>query len=413
MKTIADQPLTVLHAVPDTWLPVTQNWLYNQVRHLPNDTVSHIVCTRRTDNGAFDVPNVHETARQPHRRAIDALGTRLGIRHHASATERVVRSHRPDILHSHFADVGWRHLALCRRYGLRHVVTFYGLDVNYLPRAGWLSRYQRLFKEVDLVLCEGPHMARCVVELGCAAEKVAVHRLGVRVRDIAYQPCARRATEPLRILLAAQFREKKGLPDAIDAIGRFRRMTGAAVEVTLIGEAGPSRADARERQRVFDAINHHDLRPHMRLLGRQPYARLLEEARTHHVFMHPSVTADDGQTEGGAPIALLDMAAAGIAIISTNHCDIPQIVVHGRTGLVADECDCEGLARQLVTLIENPEHVSAMAGAARRHVETHFDAAAQGAVLAARYRCLRAGKLDDAASSQRPAAPEHGWRAAA
>ena len=69
--------------------------------------------------------------------------------------------------------------------GIKHLVTFYGFDVNYLPQMdpSWSQRYQELFAQCDRVLCEGPHMAGCLVGLGCPESKVRVQHLGVRRRE--------------------------------------------------------------------------------------------------------------------------------------------------------------------------------------------------------------------------------------
>ncbi len=379
----------VVHSVPGAWLPITQNWLYNQVFHLPNEIESHVVCQRLANADVFPTYNVRAVDDQSMAtRLRDTISKSLRLRRHSSLLERTVRQVQPDILHSHFGNVACDNIAVARKFNVKHIVTFYGLDVNYLPQRGWMGRYQRMFREIDLVLCEGPHMASRIVELGCPKRKVQVHRLGVNVDSILFQPRQWRGDEPLRILLAAEFREKKGLPDALESIGRFHNQTRTPIEVTIIGDAGSSAASQIERQRVVEVIAKHKLQNIVRMLGYQPYARLMQEAAAHHVFIHPSVTAADGQTEGGAPVVLLDMAAAGVPIISTQHCDIPEIVIPRVTGLLAAERDPQGLAEQLAYFAQNQFACAAMTRNARKHIEQHFHAPKQGAALAARYQRL-------------------------
>src|SRR5690606_22119020 len=96
---------------------------------------------------------------------------------------RTARELRGEILHSHFGNIGWANLDAAREAGLKHVVSFYGMDVNHLPMRDprWRGRYAELFSAAERVLCEGPNMAAAVVKLGCPAEKVRVHHLGVDV----------------------------------------------------------------------------------------------------------------------------------------------------------------------------------------------------------------------------------------
>jgi colanic acid/amylovoran biosynthesis glycosyltransferase len=275
-----------------------------------------------------------------------------------------------------------------RRAGIRHVVTFYGLDVNFLPRHDrrWRGRYAELFGHVDAVLCEGPHMAGEIAALGCPEEKIRVQRLGVSFDDIPYEPCAWRPGEPLRVLIAASFREKKGIPDALEAIARLQE--SVPLEVTLIGDAGEDPRAQDEKPRILSAIERFNLGDKVCLLGYQPHARLLEEARRHHIFLAPSLTASDGDTEGGAPVSLIEMAASGMLIVSTTHCDIPEIVRHGETGLLSAERDIDGLVRNLQWLLAHTDRWDAMRTAARKHVEAGFDARRQAERLARIYRAL-------------------------
>ena len=112
---------------------------------------------------------------------------------------------------------------------------------------------------------------------------------------------------PLRVLIAGSFREKKGIPYALEALGRLQQEI--PLEITIIGDAS-ERGEA-EKLQILDTIKTHNLWPKTRMLGYQPHAILLEEAYRHHIFLSPSVTASDGDTEGGLPVSIIEMAATG------------------------------------------------------------------------------------------------------
>jgi colanic acid/amylovoran biosynthesis glycosyltransferase len=355
----------VLHSVPGTWLPQTETWLHNQVRFLPAWIESHVMCAGSENLDQFPVDRLH--CGPPGGRRGRGRRRRLPV--------------KPDVVHSHFGPEGWRNL----RVAPKHVVSFYGYDLSWLPAncPKWRRRYRRLFRGADLFLCEGEHMAGRLIELGCPETKVRVHRLGI---DLSAIPCSPRAWNrrgPLRVLLAASFRPKKGLPDAIEALGRLRRET--ELRITIIGDATAARGSTEEKQRILAAIDRHGLRDRVTMLGFQPHRVLLEQAADHHMFLAPSVTAADGDTEGGAPVALIEMAASGMAVVSTFHCDIPGVVRHGVTGFLAREGDIEDLVHQVRRAMALSDHWPAMARAARRWIAEHFDAVNQGYRLAATY----------------------------
>jgi colanic acid/amylovoran biosynthesis glycosyltransferase len=386
--------LRVLHAAPKIWLELTQTWLYAQIEHLPDAIESHVCCERTSNLDLFPFPWVHSFEREPRlQRALDLAVRGLRLRRQLDFFYRCARFVRPAVVHSHFGPTGWEYLDVARAVDARHLVTFYGLDVNYLPRHGWIGKYEELFRRVDRVLCEGPHMRRCVVALGCPEEKAFVHRLGVDVAGIEFRPRLWNGREPLRVLMAASFREKKGIPYGILALASLRRSVDFTL--TIVGGPGGSPSSRAEERRIHETIASSGQGDRVRLLGFQPPEALRRIARAHHVFLAPSVTASDGDTEGGAPVTLIDMAASGMAIVSSRHCDIPHVILDGETGLLAPERDPEALAACIERLVANPRGWEAMTAAGRRRMEELFDARKQGDLLAGHYRdLLEDGSLD-------------------
>jgi colanic acid/amylovoran biosynthesis glycosyltransferase len=267
-----------------------------------------------------------------------------------------------------------------------HVVSFYGFEIGRLPKREpvWRERYRELFSTVDLVTCQGPYMAQSIVDLGCPMEKIRIHRLGIETERIAWRPRRWEAGKPLRVLIAGSFVAKKGIPSALLALAQVKN--DVPLEVTIIGDArSGDRQSQVEKQRILETMSAGGLEDNVRLLGFQPHQRLLEEAYRHHIFLSPSLTAADGDTEGGTVLAIIDMIATGIPVVSTRHCDIPTTIEHGRTGFLAEEGDIDGIATGLRWLIRHPDRWDEITEAARRHVDRAFNAAIQGGELARLY----------------------------
>jgi colanic acid/amylovoran biosynthesis glycosyltransferase len=206
--------------------------------------------------------------------------------------------------------------------------------------------------------------------------------LGIETHKVAFVPRRWISGTPLRVLIAATFTEKKGIPDALAAIARVAERT--AVEITIIGAARRREAkDQRELARIQKTVDTFGL--NVCFLGYQPHARLLEEAYSHHVFLSPSVTASDGDSEGGAPVTIIEMAASGMPVVSTFHCDIPNVIRSGVSGLLAEEHDVDQLAEHIRWLTQNPEGWLEMVRSARQRIDSDFDARLQGLRLAAIY----------------------------
>lgn len=376
-----NKEISVLHSYP-TWLPQTQTWLHSIVSDQEARGLSaHVVCERVQNLDQFPVRNLHSLSSVGRIYEIWDKGLRkLRVRRHLGYLVRVAKQVNANIIHSHFGNIGWGNLDAIKQLGVRHVVTFYGLDVNMLPRLElWKRRYQELFASADLFLCEGPHMASCLQQLGCPADKVQVQHLGIQVEKIEYRPRRWAPGEPLRILIAATFREKKGIPYALEMIGRLQHLI--PIEVTLIGGATAESRSLREEELIRRTIAAHGLERKIRLLGFQPQQVLWDEAYRHHVFLSPSITAEDGDTEGGAPVAVIEMAASGMPVISTTHCDIPEVMRPVAAKFLAPERNVEALLTVARGMINDWDALANPLSSLRDYIEDEFDVVKQGARL--------------------------------
>ena len=369
-------------------------WLCNQVRYLSHAIESHIVCEKTENLDQFGVPNIHSLPGIPLLSHFGESRLKWTPLYRMFWLWCMYRRINPSIVHSHFGNMGWSDSFVVRRTKASHVVTFYGLDVNMIPKQDprWVRRYKSLFKSADLFLCEGAHMGECIVKLGCPPDKMKVHHLGVEVDKIVFKPRIWQSGEPLRVLIAAAFREKKGIPYALAALGQLQKKIN--IEITIIGDATTEPRSQSEKQIILNMIEKHGLHAKIRMLGFQPYSFLMEQVYKHHIFISPSVTAADGDTEGGAPVSIIEMAASGMPIISTKHCDIPSVIKHGQTGWLAKERDIEDLVEYLKWYVDHRDDWRKMLEAGRAHVETEFNAQLQGIRLGQIYRNLVAYKND-------------------
>jgi colanic acid/amylovoran biosynthesis glycosyltransferase len=270
------------------------------------------------------------------------------------------------LLHAHYGTQGWDLLRVRRATGLPMVTTFYGFDMSMLPRERlWRERYAELFEAGDLFLVEGAHMRTCLIGLGCPPEKVRVQRIGIDLTLIPFRVRTPPVGRSVRLLFCGRFTEKKGLPDALEAVAAVRARH-PHLDMSVIG-------DGEERPRVERLISSLHLTDCVRLLGFQPYRMLEQELAAADILLAPSRTASNGDTEGGAPTVLLEAQAAGVPVVSTTHADIPHVVVPGKSALLAPEGDPERLAECLEGLLDAPERWAEMGWAGRQYVEQRHD----------------------------------------
>ncbi len=81
----------------------------------------------------------------------------------------------------------------------------------------------------------------------------------------------------------------------------------------------------------------------------------------------------------GTPVAILEASAAALPVISTRHAGIPDVIIDGETGFLVDEHDVDGMAENMIKLLDNPDLSEKMGKAGRKNIfekyrmEIHMD----------------------------------------
>jgi colanic acid/amylovoran biosynthesis glycosyltransferase len=279
-----------------------------------------------------------------------------------------------DVIHCHFGPNGTKAVAMrdVRLLAGPVVTTFHGYDVSsHLHRHG-VGYYSQLFSRGDLFLAVSDYWRKSLVRIGCPADRLRVHHVGIDCASLEFEPRAVRSGQPVRAISVARLTEKKGLEYGIRAVAQ---LTGRfpSLEYRIIGD-GPL------RKRLEAVIDGAGLRDRVTLLGARTQQEVRKELRASHIFLAPSVTGTDGDQEG-IPVSIMEAMATGIPVVSSFHSGIPELVEDKRTGLLAPERDVDGLARRIASLLDDPDAWGGMVAAARERVEKDFNSAVQHARL--------------------------------
>jgi colanic acid/amylovoran biosynthesis glycosyltransferase len=122
--------------------------------------------------------------------------------------------------------------------------------------------------------------------------------------------------------------------------------------------------------------------------GMKPVSQYLELLKGIDIVLAPSVHAKDGDTEGGAPVVIIEALCAGIPVAGSTHCDIPNIVSHGSSGLLSAERDVDALAKDIVTLSSNRQLRIDMGKCGAKYARAEHDITRQVSKITDVYRRL-------------------------
>ncbi len=281
-------------------------------------------------------------------------------------TEALLKRKDVRLLHAHFGPNGFMALPLKKRLRLPLITTFYGYDASELGRSEvWRDRYKKLFAEGDIFLAEGECMRSKLISLGCPENKVRIQPIAIPIHRIPFKARGPKTGGRIVFIFSGRFVEKKGMLYALEALKAVREKR-SDFELNIIGD-GPLRPE------IEAFIKTHSMENYVRFLGFLDYQNYLVAMAHADIFVQPSVTAANGDDEGGAPTTILEAQAMGMPILATRHADIPNIVVPDKSALLSDEKDVAGLSRNIEWLLNNQNAWGVMGTAGRKFVEGRHD----------------------------------------
>lgn len=356
--------------------------------NLPDRIENKVVCDKTINLDSFPIEDIYSKKDDLFLFAIEEGLKRTGLIHSSLLLKGKLKKAGAHILHSHFGDRAWEDSHVKNHLDIKQIAHFYGYDVGMVIQEDrrWEKRYHQLFERVDRVLCEGSFMAKSIERLGCPADKIKVYHLGVDTDALPFKPRKWDKKSTLKVLIAGSFREKKGIPYALEALSKLRN--DVRLEINIVGDSGGKIKYIQEKEKIYSVARKHQLMDIITWHGMVDHDTLIEEALNNHVFISPSVTAADGDTEGGCPVTIIELSATGMPVLSTIHCDIPEAILHGETGYLSTERDVEGLYDNMTQLLENTDQWDEMAEKARSHISSNYNLKKQGRELASIYSKL-------------------------
>lgn len=96
-----------------------------------------------------------------------------------------------------------------------------------------------------------------------------------------------------------------------------------------------------------------------------PYDRFVNHLQSMDIAMFPLF-------EGAANWGLFEAMGAGLTILASNRCFVPEVIDHGREGLLFDPGDVEGFSTAALAILDDPESFENLGQNARGKIANRF-----------------------------------------
>ncbi len=296
----------------------------------------------------------------------------------AADLHRQWRARRPDVVHAHFWMSGLAALAAARPLGVPVVLTFHALGVVKRRHQGERDtspdgRHElerTLVRDADRVVATCTDEVFELLRLGGDRKRITVVPCGVDLTTFHPGVAAEPRTPGLRrVVCVGRLVERKGVGNAIEALGLLRAAGGPDTELVVAGGPDAHELDrdpevARLRE-VAAAAGVADRVVFRGRVGRDALPALLRSADV-------AVCVPWYEPFGIVP---LEAMACGVPVVASAVGGIIDTVVHGRTGVHVPPRRPDVLAEELADLLTDPERLSALgrAGASRARAKYSWD----------------------------------------
>ena len=196
----------------------------------------------------------------------------------------------------------------------------------------------------------------------CAAKMHVVH-CGVDISLFKPRNVVR-SNNRFTILCVASLEVHKGQRYLIAACAELRDR-GVDFRCLLVGEG-------KDRPLLERQIHELGLEQCVQILGRQPRSRVLELMAEADVLTIQSIMTPSGMSEG-IPVCLMEAMASGVPVVASSIRGIPELVEHGRTGLLVPHSNAHALGEALMTIYTSPTLARELAIRGRERIIREFD----------------------------------------
>lgn len=241
------------------------------------------------------------------------------------------------------------------------VVHFHGHDaVRHSVLDMYSKKYEAMFAYPKLTVISVSHeMTKRLVQNGCPAEKIQYNTYGPADAFLDIQP----SYDTQQFISIGRFVEKKA-PHLL--LLAFQKVLAVVPEATLVYAGdGPLLDSSKDLVQALQMEQSVSFPEHI-----QP--KLYREYLTHSLaYVQHSIEAQDGDMEG-TPVSILEASGAGLAIVSTEHAGIPDVIVHDETGLLGPERNIEIMAANMISILQDSEKAALMGKAGKKRISRSY-----------------------------------------
>ena len=284
-------------------------------------------------------------------------------------TIQLIKRERPSVIHAVTIKPIILLGIICFILKIPFIASISGLGPGFSP-TNFLSKtrlfiiksiYKIIFSsEQSRVICQSSHDAGILLNNGLVTNEkiIIVEGSGVDLEEYKFQK--REMHAPIKVLMASRLLKDKGVREFCEAARKIQEKYNFKINFSLAGPIDYESPGYLTKEQIAEMC----LSNKVEFIGnRSDLKDILAES---HIFILPSYYAE------GIPKVLLEAAASGCAVITTEHPGCRDAIIPGKTGMLIPPRDISSLINALVNMVSDRDLIESMGKAGRLMAEQKF-----------------------------------------
>jgi glycosyltransferase involved in cell wall biosynthesis len=271
-----------------------------------------------------------------------------------------LKREKVDFVLAEYGPTACETLEVVKYLKLPLVVHFHGFDASMISVIEkYKVKYKEVFDYANYIIAVSKKMKDALIFMKCPESKIIISTYGPNATFLENRP----EYNNQQFVSVGRFVEKKAPHLTILAFKKVaEHFPNACLKMIGTGEL------LTVSRNLVCALR---LENNVKFLGIKSTEEIAEVFENSVAFVQHSIVAANGDSEG-TPVAVLEAQAAGLAVISTDHAGIPDVVIHNETGFLVKEMDIEEMANYMMSILKQQGLSKKLGQAARHRILNHF-----------------------------------------
>ncbi|MGB3465924.1 MAG: glycosyltransferase family 4 protein [Cyclobacteriaceae bacterium] len=331
----------------DKFLPVSEQFIYNQVRSLQNHRL-FLFCRRGVTRKLYPVDFEKEFIWYDHLKLRLLFKLKRNKKVYPDAVQKelkaFIRDNKIGLVYIHYGTTATTYAKALQQLKVPYICAFHGFDASRkLTDPSYKNSLLSLADEALYFTAPSQYLGNKLIDIGISEKILRTIPYGADLDKIeAIETLPAENNDKIRLIHAGRLVPKKGVPDLVRVFADLSR-SYLNIELIIVG-------GGEEEEKVRRLIEDEGLNASVRLTGPVPHEKLIGYLKSSDIFILNSRETEGGETEG-LPNSIMEAMACKVAVVSTRHSGIPELLTHRKDGFLVDPQNNGELKAALTELI--------------------------------------------------------------